>query len=215
MRLSAIDVVTCKTPASSLPMRLRHKARTTQTVVLSLLATPVIVACVVPFVIAAAAATGQEAGAIGAIVEQPLASLKLVGGMALALGLVSYPLHVIAGRIGGGQMVRITAKRVSVAERTLRGLVRWHEPIANYRGLAHHIRASLSNARHEIVLVHSDPRRNILLQAGDRVVQGDLDRLAEMLRLPVVPAAEIYRRLDAQVAVGRKQAEHGATLAAT
>jgi len=214
MRLSAIDVVLCKTPAHTLPMLLRHKAGLTRTLFLSLLAAPVIVACVVPFVIAAAAA-GHEAGAAGAIVEQPLALLKLVGGMALALGLVSYPVHVISGRIGGGQAVRITADRVSVARKTLRGYVRWNEPMANYRGLAHHIRASLSNSRHEIVLVHADPRRNLLLQAGDRVVQSELDRLAEALRLPVIPAAEIYRRTEPKVAGSRQHAVGSATVAAT
>jgi hypothetical protein len=59
--------------------------------------------------------------------------------------------------------------------------------------VAHHIRASLSGARHEIVLVHADRRRSVLLHFADRVLESELAAVARRLELPVVPARWIYR----------------------
>jgi hypothetical protein len=59
-------------------------------------------------------------------------------------------------------------------------------------GLAHHIRASLSGARHEIVLVHPDRARSVLLAFDAQVREADLKAMAAQLGLPVVPASLIY-----------------------
>ncbi len=61
---------------------------------------------------------------------------------------------------------------VRVTERGLRGSRSWTEPIANYSGVLQRVvrnrggRGGSGTTRHEVLLVHDDPRREILLFAS-------------------------------------------------
>jgi hypothetical protein len=55
------------------------------------------------------------------------------------------------------------------------------------------VRATLSGLRHELILVHPVRGRSLLLHAGDQMTRGLLERATTLLRLPEVPARELYR----------------------
>ena len=46
--------------------------------------------------------------------------------------------------------------------------------------------------RHEMILVHPDPARHVLLAVGDRISADTLARTAVLLGLPEVHARELY-----------------------
>ena len=79
-------------------------------------------------------------------------------------------------------------------QRTPFGSTAWSVPLASYSGIAHHVRASLSGLRHELILVHPDPAKNLLVAVADRIPQATLDRAKALLRLPEVPAKSLYMR---------------------
>ena len=68
----------------------------------------------------------------------------------------------------------------------------WRLPICEYRGIAHRVRTSVSGLRHELMLVHPEPQKCVLLHTADELPQPTVDRAATLLRLPEIPAIELY-----------------------
>jgi hypothetical protein len=69
----------------------------------------------------------------------------------------------------------------------------WSAPLASYTGVAHHVRASLSGARHELILVHPVWEKSILLSVAPRTSQSEVERVASLLGHKEIPPAELYR----------------------
>jgi hypothetical protein len=83
-----------------------------------------------------------------------------------------------------------------------RGLIRrasFETPLASYAGVAHHIRASLSGNRHELILVHPDPARTVLVAVAPRFGESDIQRLCLLLGHREVPAKALYAWQDARM----------------
>ena len=78
------------------------------------------------------------------------------------------------------------------------GAPAWNEPLTAYRGVAHHIRTSLSGAQHEIVLVHPDASKSIVLTTADRIGQPQVDAMAALLNVCEVPARTLYQSRRSQ-----------------
>ena len=192
MRLSAIDEITRHQDGDAGVTRLEQRASRTAAIATALMLTPVITVCIVPFGLVAATAAG-EPGAMAVIADRPLTLLNLALGFALAVALVAYPIRTLLDRVGRHRSVVLGPARVVVTDCTLTGERTWNEPLSAFRGVAHHIRASLSAPRHEIVLVHGDPARSILLHFAPKVQQAELEDVARTLGLPIVPARAIYR----------------------
>lgn len=199
MRLSAIDEITRHQDGEADVARLEQRASRTAVVATALMLVPVLAVCVLPFGLVAAKAAG-EPGALAMIADRPLTMLNLALGFALAIALVAYPIRTLLDRIGRHRTVVLGPGRVIVTDRALTGERSWSEPLSAFRGVAHHIRASLSAPRHEIVLVHADPARSILLHFAPKVQQAELEDVARTLGLPIVPARAIYRAEPAIVA---------------
>ena len=128
-----------------------------------------------------------------AILAQPMVSLQLAIALAFWIGLFAWPLHALYGRLTWRRTVEITDETVAVAELLAFGGSNWTAPLSSYRGVAHHIRSSLSGNRHELVLVHPDPKRSVLLMVAYHLCEADVARMTQLLRLPQIPAQELYR----------------------
>jgi hypothetical protein len=55
------------------------------------------------------------------------------------------------------------------------------------------VRASLSGARHELILVHPVWEKSILLSVAPRTSQNEVERVADLLGHKEIPPAELYR----------------------
>jgi hypothetical protein len=152
---------------------------------------PVALVCVVPFGWVAAEAAGRPE-ALQLLTDRPLSATLLLVGLLLATLLIAVPARTALAEIGRRRTVCIANDTVTVTEETPFGRQVWSEPLAAYTGLAHHIRASLSGARHEIILVHADRRRSVLLHFDAVVREQDLQAMSTRLGLPVVPARSVY-----------------------
>ena len=193
MRFSAVDVCRLQSPEQSLPIILEQKAELGRIVAAALFSLP-LAALSVSLASVAAAAVVTEPAPLALLVDKPAGVAGLLAAIGLTGALIVHPMRAALARIGRRQTIEITASRVTVVATSPIGSHSWSEPLSAYAGLAHHIRSSLSGIRHEIVLVHPDPARTVLVAAMPRLLQSDLDHLASMLSLPIVPASTIYAR---------------------
>lgn len=127
------------------------------------------------------------------IAGQPLIALQLVVALVVWIALFALPLSGLFARLTWRRNVEITAEQVAVSDDGAFGTSHWTAPLASYKGVAHHIRSSLSGNRHELILVHPDQRHSVLLLVAEHMSDADVARMANLLRMPQIPAGELYR----------------------
>lgn len=59
--------------------------------------------------------------------------------------------------------------------------------------VAHHVRTSLSGTRHELILVHPEQEKSILLCVAPRTSQSEVDCVAALIGHKPIPPGELYR----------------------
>lgn len=160
-------------------------------VVTILMLIPVLLAVVAPVILLAFAASASPS-ALALLTDRPLAAIQSFIGLAIWTGLFIVPLKRILSRLGAERTVRLNPDSIDVTDVTLLRKRTWSAPLADYAGIAHHVRSSLSVLRHELVLVHPDARKNVLLAVADRIPQSTIDRAKTLLGLPEVPARSLY-----------------------
>lgn len=189
MNIAAIDrVETSSNPDAGVELA-QFSSRTSALFLLGL-ALPVTVALLTPF-----ALIGTNPEAVATLIERPGSAAMLGVGLIVAALALVYCLRAGCERLSGRRLVSIRAGRIIVEERNLFGVRRWTQPIASYAGVAHHIRASLSGTRHEIVLVHAKPGHDVLLSVAPRAPVTSATEVARQLGLPEIEAKQIYKRV--------------------
>lgn len=127
------------------------------------------------------------------ILAQPMVSFQLLAALVFWIALFVWPLKNLVLRLSAGRTVEIVAGNVIVTERRpFARVARWTQPLNAYRGIAHNVRSSLSGTRHEVILVHPDRRRSVLLHATSAAASPDIERISRSLDLPEIPAQELY-----------------------
>jgi hypothetical protein len=174
----------------SLPFKAEQTSSRTAAVLMLLLLVPVLCLVIVPVGLVLVFATGEVRDAIA---QHPLAAAIMGAGLAIWVALFLVPAKRIIQRFGNRRRVTIARERVTVADESLFGSRLWSVPLADFRGVAHHVRATLSGVRHELILVHPMRERSVLLHSADAIAQSTIDRAAALLRLQQVPAHELYR----------------------
>lgn len=193
MQISAIDRIDPAVTFDRLPITIVQRPSLSSSIWLILLSVPAITALLVPFVLVANVAL-QHPYALSHVLAHPTALAQL--GLACVVGalLVGLPLRRLVQRLRKGQRVSILDGKVEVEERGLFGNRVWQAPLASYAGVADHIRASLSGTRHEIILVHPDVDKDLLLHVSEKAGPIKAATAAALFQLPEIPAGDLYRR---------------------
>lgn len=132
--------------------------------------------------------------AVSLALARPLATIQIVAGILLLSALVLVPARRLIAGIGSGGSVEIDGRFVRVAERGFFFSRTFHEPIDAYSGIAHRIRTTLSGIHHELVLVHPDARRDVVI-ALDRLEPAVTPAsMIARIGLPEIAAGGIARR---------------------
>ena len=163
----------------------------TSAVVKLLMLAPTMVLLAVPLSLIGAHA---EHPALSLISDNPVSALQILTGFVIWAALFIWPLKRIVACMGARRKVEIDGESVKVEDSSPFGGSTWSAPLASYRGIAHHIRASLSGNCHELILVHTDSAKNVVLDISDRVSQTLFERCKVLLNLPEVPAKDLYAR---------------------
>ncbi|MFM9847445.1 MAG: hypothetical protein ACKVP3_09815 [Hyphomicrobiaceae bacterium] len=185
------DRVTPATALEELPIHLEQSTSHASVVLKALLLVPALAAVAVPLALLGAHAMAEPA-AFTMLADHPMEALQIGLGLVLWCALFVWPLRLVLARAGTGRVVDITVDMVRVTDRGPLRSTTWSEPLGCYRGVAHTVRSSLSGVRHEMILVHADPRRHVLLAAAPSMPQSLLTRTASLLNLPEVAARDLY-----------------------
>ena len=121
-------------------------------------------------------------------------TILLAAGIALGVLMLTFPLRAGLARLAGATTVQMADGMVHVQRGGLFGAERWSEPLSRFCGVTHHIRATLSGARHEIILVHPEPGKDILLHLASRHPQEGVEHYANLLGLGEMQPKELYSR---------------------
>lgn len=191
MKITSFDVAALETGLETLPIRLRLTTSRSAAVSRLLLLAPAMVLFATPLAIIAANAA-DATSAMTLIAEKPSAAIKASLGLLVWGGLFVWPLKRAVSRLGGHRSVEIDGATVRVAEKGAFGGHAWETPLSAFTGIAHHVRTSLSGTRHELILVHPEPGKSLLLTTADRISQTTIDKTTAMLGLPEVPARSLY-----------------------
>lgn len=144
------------------------------------------------FLIGADAAASPQV--INTIAEHLGSTLLLCAGVTIGLLLLAVPLRAGLARLGGAGTVRLVDGRVHVARNGLLSGEQWSAPMSEFCGVTHHIRATLSGARHEIILVHPEPSKDVLLNLASRHPQEGSAFYADLLGVPEIAPRTLYLR---------------------
>ncbi|MEQ1613614.1 MAG: hypothetical protein ABL904_12740 [Hyphomicrobiaceae bacterium] len=189
MATARVDV---ETPLeASLPMTLdRHNSSTSVLIAGAFIAIAATV-LLAPFSLLMASAANDPASFL-MTVQQPAIALQLGLAFFTGVAFVALPLRRLLRRSMQPRRIVISGDRVAATNHR-DGAPAWSEPLSAYRGIAHHIRTSLSGAQHEIVLVHPDATKSIVLTSADRIDQPQIDAMAALLDVCEVPARTLYQ----------------------
>lgn len=155
---------------------------------LALLA-PALVALMAPFWLVLTQLMSDPA-ARAILAERPLMGVQLAAGLAALIWILGWPLmHLVSGGLA--------CRRVTIDGGLVRseavgrfGWPSWVEPLADYAGVAHRIRTSLSGVRHEVVLVHRRPSRSVVLLCSPQIPQEAVEAAARLFALAEIPSRE-------------------------
>lgn len=193
MHRDTFEVVFEPAGLDALPLR-SHQAAPPRANMLGLFAMTTLAALVVVPQIALAGYALISPDIRQSLIDQPVAAAQLAVALMFWIALFAWPIKRLLGRINRHRDVEISQHRVCVRDQHLFGSRQWDVPLNSYRGIAHHIRSSLSGTRHELVLVHPDPAQTVILMTAPMISAADISRLMALLGLPEIAASELYWR---------------------
>jgi hypothetical protein len=192
MRPEAFEYVVVTSEPGLLPFKSHQSsARAPGLMHLTILSTLAAIVVVPQLVLAGYAL--QSATIRQTIVDQPMVAFQLAVALAFWIGLFAWPLKGLFNRLTRARTVEISVGQVKVADTRSSGVRDWSAPLSSYRGIVHHVRSSLSGLRHELILLHQDPAKTVLLVTADRFSDAEVARMSRLLRLPHLPPSELYK----------------------
>lgn len=132
--------------------------------------------------------------AVSRALAQPLTTVQIVLGMLMVSALLLVPARRLVAGIGRAGIVEIDGNVVQVAEKGLLSARKFSEPLDAYRGIAHRIRTSVSGIHHELVLVHPDARRDVVIALDGMDASMTPAAVIARLGLPEITGGELVRR---------------------
>ena len=190
MRAAIFDRIEPQAPFG-LPFRSVQMCSRRSATALLLLFMPVVVVLVVACAFAVVQAAAAPA-ARAIVAQNPLLILQISAAIGFCAYLLGLPLKRLLVRIAVHRTVEIDKAMVKVTDRRNFRSYTWSAPLNSFAGITHHVRASLSGTRHELILVHPDRKKSVLIGLSDRMLQEDIDRVAALLGQPVIHPKELY-----------------------
>ena len=183
MRPAASTCVVSSSPFHSLPFAVEHKSSRTTALLLMALLVPVLVMVILPLGLVLIFAADDLWQALS---HKPLAASILGTGLAAWVALLLAAAKRLVQRFGNRRRVRIDGASVMVDDSSVFASSNWSAPLVEFSGIAHHVRATLSGVRHQLVLVHPEQELSVLLYATHAMPQSTIDHASRLFRLPQV-----------------------------
>ena len=187
MNFARFDTVVPAEPPRSLPFSVDLGTPGIARILLIGLALPLSAVALAPFGLVVA-----DTPARTLLLARPESAIPLLLGFVTVATLAGLLLRRVAAGLGRSRKIEIAAGDVTVTDIGPFRRRQWREPMTAFDGLAHHIRASVSGSRHELILVHPDRDRSLLLRVAPRISQNEVAAASALLGVPEVPARALY-----------------------
>jgi hypothetical protein len=132
--------------------------------------------------------------AVSRALAQPLTTVQIVLGLLMLSALLLVPARRVVAGIGRAGIVEIDGNLVKVAEKGFLSARNFCEPLAAYRGVVQRVRTTVSGIHHELVLVHPDARRDVIIALDGMDPAMAPAAVIARLGLPEITCGEIARR---------------------
>lgn len=136
----------------------------------------------------------SEPDAVNLALAQPLATFQIVVGIMMLSALLLVPVRRLVADFGSRGIVEIDGNMVQVSEKRLFSTRKFREPLDAYRGIAHRMRTTVSGVHHELILVHPDARRDVVIALDHMEAAISPASMIARLGLPEISAGDIARR---------------------
>ena len=191
MRISDIETVESTFGEDNRLKRIEQRPSRFSAVFFLLLLVPATLALMIPVLMLAVTAVAEPASR-AMIAGQPMAVAQTAAGLIVWALLWGVPASRFFNRLGRQRSIEIDGTQVRVVDRSMAGTSNWTAELSDFIGLAHHVRASLSGSRHELILVHEDAEKSLLVHAGALVTDRQTADFADQLNQCVVPGSALY-----------------------
>jgi hypothetical protein len=193
MNRAVFDAVLPVEPPGTFPAEMVLRVSKSRTLLISLMVLPFVSAAVIAVLALASTFTLHPEG-LNLFADNPAAIVKLGLAISLTIAVAWLPVRALFWRLGRHRTVAFHSDQVHVRDQSLLGKTYWTAHFSSFRGVVHHVRATLSGAHHELFLVHPDPKRTILLHTAANIPQSTIDHYADLVALPELAARELYRQ---------------------
>jgi hypothetical protein len=119
--------------------------------------------------------------------------MQIVVGILMLSALLLVPARRMVAGIGRAGIVEIDGSMVQVTEKGFLSKRQFSEPLDAYRGIAHRVRTTVSGIRHELVLVHPDARRDVVVALDGMDPSMTPATMIARLGLPEITGGELAR----------------------
>ncbi len=168
-----------------LPITLRRSERKLARLPGLLLMATLAALIVIPQIgLAVYALTSPELRAV--LAANPIAAIELAVAFVFWAGLVCWPLRNIVVAMASDRIIDIRNGDVMVVDRTPFSSRGWRMPLATYSGVSVQLRTSLSSVMRDVVLVHQEASRSLVLATAEQVGKGEIIELCRILGLPLL-----------------------------
>lgn len=192
MRAAAFETILPNGPITALPINLTQMPSRSSPLLLLALALPAALAVLAPYSLIAAYAAVDST----VLTDRTAASIQAGFALLLWATVFCWPIVRRSRRVATRRTVSIDHGMVCVNDAGLFGNKSWVQPLAAYRGIAHHVRSSLSGTRHELLLIHPNQSYSLLLRAADKISQAEIDELGNLLVCREIAPQVFYRNTE-------------------
>lgn len=159
----------------------------------TLLLIPIVLAVIAPTAMIAAQALAEPATR-DRLIASPVNTIGALAGVVIWLTMFGIPALRALSRLGWSRSLEIRGDRVAIHDRSPFGARTSSLPLYEFEGISHHVRTTLSGSRHELVLVHADRSKSLLVGMASTINQQESDDFARRLGLKQLPAGALFRK---------------------
>lgn len=139
-----------------------------------------------PFYMIFTAALADQGLLRETITERPRALIQILAAFGVFLFFIGGPIYFLFDTLTRSRRVQIAQGCITVTERAFGFSKTWQASLLEFKGIKQTVRALLSGVRHELILVHSDPQRSIVLQMSHNPKDIDGINIATQLAVPLI-----------------------------
>lgn len=193
MNFAQVKSISPAEPIADLPITLVQKCSRWGTVIDGMALAMVGLAFALPAGLFTAEAIAANSATDPFLMQRPGSALLTVFGLFLMFIPVACLFRRVLLGLSGDCEIMLTNQDVTVKRKTLTGRKNWTRPLSDFEGLTHYVRTTLSTPRHELILVHPDSKRSLLLRIDHAINETETQQLADTLKLPVIAPTHLFK----------------------